>query len=801
MDIEKAMAQLDSRVESDVLEAIEVIRRERHQPAIGRLAQFVEPKEGKERLRNRTIKQATVQALGEMQSEKALSVLLHILDCEPHPWRKAMKVALLYYDKSAIFEPVVQALHSEHAGLRMLAAEILGDLKDPWGIEPLRKAMSDENGNVANTAANALHAYGNPDMDRRFMETLVDENPKCRAASARILSEMGSEAGFALPVLLDAVAKEDHVSARHQMIEALAEIGDPSAIRVLAEMLDHELRPTTQKAVKALQQFNTTDSIQALKDFYRDKADSERRYDILVALAGTEDEEVITLFDAALDEDDRYTTSAVVNGILDWGHEAKPIVERMLVGAVDNHSRDILIKKIGSTQDPYWLPTLLDVLTDPENTIRRYWHETPYGVMAAALRNMGMEAEQELVALLESEDPAVAATCADALARLGSQAAVPALSQLLERGQVHAADALGKIGTAEAASILNEVMTRENIEKPVRIAARDALLDCGGDAATRALAYLDLPPAFREVMVRGRQYYRKKFTTTAVSELLHQRAEIFFSTLSGEAAFQPDLDQEEFNRIAAPIIQQLAIEFIVERTGKASAMLVDMFVKRIPRELAEALSDWLPSTNEGRLVLFDQRLQRLHRALEESKAYVKPVSSQKFMEKADREAANHLERWLKTKEALDSLLISAPIGALASLKRWLAYFNYDYEFGYKKFFQRLSGALEKFSIDLQWEYDELHAQYEVRLGDASWSIEARSESADVGEALYVQLSDITAWLVEQGLVWKDIVSGDQTGIILLLPVGYSVELDELLPGYEDPRTSLFYGPVGISPFV
>jgi len=230
-------------------------------------------------------------------------------------------------------------------------------------------------------------------------------------------------------------------------------------------------------------------------------------------------------------------------------------------------------------------------------------------------------------------------------------------------------------------------------------------------------------------------------------------------------------------------------------------MLVDMFVKRIPRELAEALSDWLPSTNEGRLVLFDQRLQRLHRALEESKAYVKPVSSQKFMEKADREAANHLERWLKTKEALDSLLISAPIGALASLKRWLAYFNYDYEFGYKKFFQRLSGALEKFSIDLQWEYDELHAQYEVRLGDASWSIEARSESADVGEALYVQLSDITAWLVEQGLVWKDIVSGDQTGIILLLPVGYSVELDELLPGYEDPRTSLFYGPVGISPFV
>lgn len=801
MDSKKAMAQLDSRVESDVLEAIEVIRRERHQPAIDRLAQIVEPKEGKESPRKWTIKQAAVQALGEMQNEEALSVLLHILSCEPYPRREAMKAALLSYDISAIFEPVVQALQSEQPGLRTLAAEVLGELGDPRGIEPLMKAMRDDNGNVANAAAHALHAYGDPELDRWFLEALVDEKSECRAASARILNEMGSEARFALPALVETVAKEDHVSARHQMIEALAEIGDPSAIQVLAELLCHERRPTTQKAVKALRKFNTTESIQALKDFYRDKADSERRYDILVALAGVEDEEVLTMFDAALDEGDRFTTSAVVTEVLAWGYEAKPLVERMLFGSVDNHSRDVLIRKIGSTQDPFWLPTLLDVLTDPENSIRRYWHDVPYGVMAAALRKMGMEAEQELVALLDSEDPAVLVTCADALARLGSQAAIPSLSHLLQRGEVHAADALGKIGTAEAVSILNDVMTSEEIEKPVRIAARDALMVCGGDAATRALAYLDLPPASREVLVLDRSYQRKDFTTTEVSDLLQQRAEIFFSTLSAEAAFQPDLDQEKFNRTAAPIIQNLAVEFITDRTRKASAMLVDIYIKRFPGELAEALSDWLPSTNEGCLALFDRRLQRLHRALEESKAYVKPVSQQRFMEKADREAAEHLKRWMKAKEALDSLLVSAPIDALASLKRWLAYFHFDYEFGYKSFFQRLNGALEKFSIDLQWEYNESHTQYEIRLGDACWSIEAPSESTDVGEALYAQLSDITAWLADHGLVWKDIVSGDQTGIILLLPAGYSVELDELLPGLEDPRTSLFYGPAGISRFV
>jgi hypothetical protein len=71
----------------------------------------------------------------------------------------------------------------------------------------------------------------------------------------------------------------------------------------------------------------------------------------------------------------------------------------------------------------------------------------------------------------------------------------------------------------------------------------------------------------------------------------------------------------------------------------------------------------------------------------------------------------------------------------------------------------------------------------------------------VGEALYVQLDDIAAALAANNLIWKDIVSGDQTGIILILPAGYSAELNELLPGYEDPRTALFYGPAGISPYV
>ena len=63
----------------------------------------------------------------------------------------------------------------------------------------------------------------------------------------------------------------------------------------------------------------------------------------------------------------------------------------------------------------------------------------------------------------------------------------------------------------------------------------------------------------------------------------------------------------------------------------------------------------------------------------------------------------------------------------------------------------------------------------------------------MGERLYDQSNEFTECLAEQNFVWKDIVSGYETRLILPLPSGYSSELDGLLLGYDDHRAQLFYG--------
>jgi formylglycine-generating enzyme required for sulfatase activity len=82
-----------------------------------------------------------------------------------HDARKAAAEALAEIGTPAV-ERLIGALRDKDAGVRRLAADVLGRIKDPRSIEPLTAALKDPNDEVQHSAAEALGAQVAPGLTK-----------------------------------------------------------------------------------------------------------------------------------------------------------------------------------------------------------------------------------------------------------------------------------------------------------------------------------------------------------------------------------------------------------------------------------------------------------------------------------------------------------------------------------------------------------------------------------------------------------------------------------------------------------
>jgi len=103
--------------------------------------------------------------------------------------------------------PPIEALKDEDEGVRLAAAEALGEIKSPEAVPHLIEALKDEDEDVRWAAALALGEIKSPEAVPHLIEALKDEDEGVRSAAAWALGEFKSPE--AVPHLIEALKDED----------------------------------------------------------------------------------------------------------------------------------------------------------------------------------------------------------------------------------------------------------------------------------------------------------------------------------------------------------------------------------------------------------------------------------------------------------------------------------------------------------------------------------------------------------------------------------------------------------------
>ena len=193
------------------------------------------------------------------------------------------------------------------------------------------------------------------------------------------------------------------------------------------------------------------------------------------------------------------------------------------------------------------------------------------------------------------------------------------------------------------------------------------------------------------------------------------------------------------------------------------------------------------------LTALQQRALSFHRALEEGELYSAKISEAEFLERVDDPLSRRAKNVVQGIEELPLTLLSLPVGLVYSLLDLLPAITWDYEFGYEDLLGELKTLFDKASQRFSWEYDLERSILDYALNNHSWSMTDLTLHDEVDPLNYLEIRDnLSRPLRMLGLTLYDATTGDQTGMLILMPVEAVGMLKDHLISIEDPRAEWFY---------
>ncbi len=339
-------------------------------------------------------------------------------------------------------------------------------------IPLLRKALDDEDPYVRIAAVRALGAFKTSEALQLLLVALADEEVLVCDAVAEVLRQIGRPA---IPGLIGALEAES-VEMRAAALEVLGAIADPETIPHLARMLEDTARPwlsdkrVCDLAAQALRSIGTTAAHQIVLEWQ--------------ARHAPDPEQFARLTQAQLDS--LASGKATVEELL----ETLPEREGQPVPLADSTPQagdsDILAGLLAELQQEGWTNR-----QEAAKALREYAKIHQGSTDPAMIR--------QLTRALQDPDWVVRWAVAEALASIGTTAAVPALVALVDDEhwlvRVAAIRAVMMLGDAEVAPQLTRALS--DPKEMVREAAAEALGTIGDERVAPALVpLLDDPEEF-----------------------------------------------------------------------------------------------------------------------------------------------------------------------------------------------------------------------------------------------------------------------------------------------------------------
>jgi HEAT repeat protein len=243
-------------------------------------------------------------------------------------------------------QPVIRALEDENPQVRMAAASALGEIGPETGVvSALIRALGDNDTRAGERAAAVLAQISGPILVPDFIESLRDLDGDVRANAAYALGVIGPEAKEAVPYLIEALEDEDD-DVRKNVVVALEKIGpEPGVIPTLIRAMEDESAFVRVTATQALGRIGP-EAVPALIEALQDE-DSTTRKNAANALwyvyanheIGPETREVVLALIQALQDEDRFVREMAAYALGGIGPEASEAVPALITALMDDEGQ------------------------------------------------------------------------------------------------------------------------------------------------------------------------------------------------------------------------------------------------------------------------------------------------------------------------------------------------------------------------------------------------------------------------------------------------------------------------------
>ena len=336
---------------------------------------------------------------------------------------------------------LVNSLKDMDGDVRAIAVDALDRVRDPRAVPPLVDALGYREIEVRNAAGNALIRLGAPAV---YPLVAVLGNEQVRKAAVGALVSIGVPAVEALATALNAGDWGTRVAA----VDALVQIGDPSAVEPLMVTLNDADWATRKIAAEALGKLGDPRAVDPLAAAQKD-ANKDVRKAAAEALGKLGDARAVEPLAAAQKDANKDVRKVAAEAL---GKLGDPSAVEPLAGALKDADRDVrkvAVEALGKLGDPRAVDPLVEILDDPNDPDS---HDTLRRAACGALGELGALGVPRLIEALSDWRQPVRLAAVRALASAGDQRAVqPFVATLMDsdlevrRAAVEALDTLGWI--------------------------------------------------------------------------------------------------------------------------------------------------------------------------------------------------------------------------------------------------------------------------------------------------------------------------------------------------------------------
>ncbi|MET0592353.1 MAG: HEAT repeat domain-containing protein, partial [Polyangiaceae bacterium] len=379
-----------------------------------------------------------------------------------------------------------RVLSDPDAGVRQLAASAMGASGAQEAVGPLLGHLDDPTASVRAEVAQALARIGDASAAVPLIGKVGDSAPEVRRAVVRALGELGdARASSALILAL----RDNVASVRVEALTALGRLGSQEAVLAIAPLVEERALPEVRvAALSALGKIGSEAAVKALIRSLASEDAAAKNSSVRDALETSGANAVGPLL-AALDTFGQANVAAgaaLVLGAMKAPGAGPAIVKAMHKGSLAPYAG---LRALALLADPSTLPTVLELLSDSNQVVRRQAVLTVASLLDPARKDG--RAVEPLVAALR--DPRASIEEREellrALGRTGAPRAIEILVPLANSKslvqRIAAIDALGEIGKGGQDAELLRALGDDNAS--VRLHAALALAQSGGEASVGAL--------------------------------------------------------------------------------------------------------------------------------------------------------------------------------------------------------------------------------------------------------------------------------------------------------------------------